>query len=111
VCQELDNLFVFVSQGIPKDGCAKDYLRIAIAAQKAADGHPGLIRYQVLKAKKEDGPITIVSTWESEDAFRAWIKTDAFRVVHGPDVMRQVDDLTTSVSAFGCDVAASWHTA
>lgn len=106
---QLDKMFVFISQASPKDGYAADYLRVAIATQQAAEGHPGLIQYLVLKPKEDNGPITLVSTWESENDFKAWIKTDAFKKAHGSDIMRKVHAWTTDLSVLDCDVAAAWH--
>ena len=106
---QLEKMFVFVSQATPKEGHVGDYLRIGIASQQAAEGQPGLLQHQVLKPKEGNGPITLVSTWESEDDFKAWIKTEAFKKVHGSDVMQQVQAWTTDLTVLGCDVAAAWQ--
>ncbi|USX52338.1 antibiotic biosynthesis monooxygenase [Lentzea sp. HUAS12] len=45
-------------------------------------GVPGLLRSTLLKPTQDDQPYVSVNEFESEDAFRAWVASDAFREAH-----------------------------
>ena len=45
-------------------------------------GVPGLLRSTLLKPTKDDQPYVSVNEFESEDAFRAWVASEAFREAH-----------------------------
>jgi heme-degrading monooxygenase HmoA len=49
---------------------------------KQIDTMPGFISMQVLRPQKEGEPYLIVSQWESEDAFRAWVGSPEFLEGH-----------------------------
>ena len=44
----------------------------------------GFVEFHMLKGSQVDGKITYAShtVWASEDAFRGWTKSDAFRAAH-----------------------------
>ncbi|SFR25043.1 Heme-degrading monooxygenase HmoA [Lentzea waywayandensis] len=45
-------------------------------------GVPGLLRSTLLKPTKDDQPYVSVNEFETEDDFRAWVKSDSFREAH-----------------------------
>lgn len=49
---------------------------------KAIDTLPGFLNMHVLKPRKDDEEYLIVSYWESEEAFSAWTKSEAFLEGH-----------------------------
>jgi heme-degrading monooxygenase HmoA len=48
----------------------------------AIDTMPGFINMHVLRPAKADEDYLIVSYWETEEAFKDWTKSDAFRIGH-----------------------------
>lgn len=48
------------------------------------DGVPGFIEFKLLRGHAGEAATTIVShsTWASEDDFRAWTDSEAFRAAH-----------------------------
>jgi heme-degrading monooxygenase HmoA len=49
---------------------------------KAIDAMPGFKDMHVLKPAKPSDPYLIVSYWQSEEAFKAWTGSEAFREGH-----------------------------
>ena len=47
-------------------------------------GLPGFVEFHMLRGPEEDGTILYAShtVWESEEAFRDWTRSDAFRAAH-----------------------------
>lgn len=47
-------------------------------------GMEGFLEFHMLKGSEEDGKILYAShtVWASEDSFRAWTRSDAFRAAH-----------------------------
>jgi heme-degrading monooxygenase HmoA len=48
----------------------------------AIDAMPGFIRMHVLRPAAEGGDYLIVSYWETEEAFKDWTGSEAFRIGH-----------------------------
>jgi len=48
----------------------------------AIDNMPGFINMHVLKPAAEGEDYLIVSYWETEDAFKGWTSSEAFRIGH-----------------------------
>ena len=49
---------------------------------KAIDRMAGFLGMQVLRANEDDQPYLIVSFWESESCFQAWVGSEEFREGH-----------------------------
>lgn len=45
---------------------------------KQIDTMPGFDSMQVLKPQKDGAPYLVISQWDSEEAFRAWVGSPAF---------------------------------
>ncbi len=43
---------------------------------------PGFVRMEVLKPVSEDTPYVVSTTWENEQAFRAWVGSADFKEAH-----------------------------
>lgn len=52
-------------------------------------GVPGFLGFQLLRAESQ---FVSMSTWESEDAFRAWTRSDAFRQAHAQSDTRDMHE-------------------
>ncbi len=48
----------------------------------AIDRMPGFCGMQVLRPQKDDAPYLVISFWESEEAFRAWVGSPEFLEGH-----------------------------
>lgn len=46
------------------------------------DKQTGFIRMQVLKPVSEGAPYIVLTTWESREAFEAWVGSDDFKLAH-----------------------------
>lgn len=46
------------------------------------DGMPGFISYQLLRPKTDGDPYVVMTFWESENHFKAWTESPAFREGH-----------------------------
>ncbi len=43
---------------------------------------PGFVRMQVLEPSGGDAPHVVLTTWQSEAAFEAWVASEDFRAAH-----------------------------
>ncbi len=66
--------------------CSPDYRtrfeELFTSRAHAIDTMPGFIRMQVLRPAEEGDDYLIVSYWETEEAFKDWTGSEAFRVGH-----------------------------
>lgn len=46
------------------------------------DGMPGFVSFQLLRPKKADDPYVVMTFWESEEHFKGWTESDAFKKGH-----------------------------
>ncbi|GEM48137.1 antibiotic biosynthesis monooxygenase family protein [Deinococcus cellulosilyticus] len=49
---------------------------------RQVDSMPGFIRNLVLRPAKPGDPYVVLTFWESQEAFRAWTESDAFKQGH-----------------------------
>jgi heme oxygenase (mycobilin-producing) len=49
---------------------------------RAIDRLPGFIRMQVLKSHEEGRPYLVISEWDKEESFRAWVGSPEFLEGH-----------------------------
>ncbi|GGJ21955.1 antibiotic biosynthesis monooxygenase family protein [Deinococcus roseus] len=49
---------------------------------RQVDQMPGFIRNVVLKPAKAGDPYVVLTFWESQEAFKAWTESDAFKQGH-----------------------------
>jgi heme-degrading monooxygenase HmoA len=45
---------------------------------------PGLLRSELLRARRDEGSLIVASEWESADAFAAWESSDGHRPTTAP---------------------------
>jgi heme-degrading monooxygenase HmoA len=43
---------------------------------------PGFVRMQILRPVSDDSPYVVLTTWETEAAFQAWVGSDDFKQAH-----------------------------
>ena len=46
------------------------------------DQQPGFVRMEILKPASVDTPYVVLTHWENEQAFRAWVGSEDFRLAH-----------------------------
>lgn len=61
---------------------------------------PGFIRNLVLRPAREGDPHVVLTLWESQEAFAAWVGSEAFRAAHAraslpPEAFTQPSRLET----------------
>ena len=44
----------------------------------AIDAMPGFVRMQVLRPSKPGEPYLVMSEWDNQESFKAWMKSEAF---------------------------------
>lgn len=49
---------------------------------RQVDQMPGFLRNMVLKPAKPGDPYVVLTLWESQEAFKAWTESDAFKQGH-----------------------------
>lgn len=49
---------------------------------RQVDSMPGFIRNLVLRPAKAGDPYVVLTFWESQEAFKAWTESDAFKQGH-----------------------------
>lgn len=63
---------------------AEAFEAIWLGRESFLNGMDGFMAFNMLKGPEVDGSILYAShtTWETEDAFRAWTRSEAFRNAH-----------------------------
>lgn len=56
------------------------------------DKQPGFVRMQVLKPVSEDTPYVVLTTWESQAAFAAWVGSEDFKLAHSNPMPKEAFD-------------------
>ncbi len=72
-------------------------------------GMKGLLLSKVLKPKAKSGPVCIIATWESEDYFKAFMKSDAVKDLYKSDMMKNVKDWTSEINVQKFAMEDGWH--
>jgi heme-degrading monooxygenase HmoA len=53
----------------------------------AVDASHGFLKNEVLRPLRPDAPYLVVTYWESQADFEAWVKSDAFKKAHSGGVL------------------------
>jgi heme-degrading monooxygenase HmoA len=73
-------VFIAMNRFKVNEGRGPDFEKAWKERESHLDGVPGFMLFQLLRG--EDGTYVSHSTWESEDAFAAWTRSEAFRQAH-----------------------------
>lgn len=46
------------------------------------DGMPGFVSFQLLRPTKDGDPYVVMTFWETQEHFKAWTESDAFKEGH-----------------------------
>lgn len=53
------------------------------------DKQPGFVSMQILKPISEDVPYVVLTSWQDENAFNEWIKSEDFKLAHQNPLPRE----------------------
>ena len=53
---------------------------------------PGFVRMQVLKPKSDNSPFIVLTTWDDEQAFESWVKSEDFKIAHQNPMPKEAFD-------------------
>lgn len=104
-----DNVFVLVEEYYPTKDKYQVILDIAKESAEGIVGVSGLILAQTLKPKKDNGPICNITTWESEQAFKEFMKSDAIKELYKSDMMNTVKNGTSEIKTEMYYLELGWH--
>jgi heme-degrading monooxygenase HmoA len=80
---------MFVSMNcvtIPTES-AEDFERAFLSRERHMADSPGFVRFQLMRPLRNEEYL-VVTEWESEQAFRDWVSSDAFKRAHRGDGQR-----------------------
>jgi len=104
-----EDVFVLVEQYYPKEGRSKEVLEIATESAKGIFGIDGLLMAKTLTPKKSDGAICNITTWQSEDYFKSFMKSDALKELVKSPMMATVKEATSDIKVNMYKLALGWH--
>lgn len=67
---------------------------------------PGFVRMEVLRPASPDTPYVVLTAWESEAAFRAWIGSEDFQEAHRNPLPREAFSGAGKLEQFEVIIAA-----
>lgn len=76
-------MFVFISHLTVPEGDHEALERHFRDRARLVDGFPGFVHLQLLKPKAGPATHTFLTTWESAEAFRRYMKSQEHAVSHG----------------------------
>ncbi len=103
------NLFTLIEQYQPNEGKLEAIIGIAKESAKSIEGVKGLVMSQVLRPKTQSGVVCNVTTWESETAFKTFMKSDAVKELYASDMMANVKDWTSNIDVQMFTLEDGWH--
>tara|TARA_B100000029_G_scaffold384941_1_gene380530 strand:- start:158 stop:514 length:357 start_codon:yes stop_codon:yes gene_type:complete len=104
-----NNVFVLIEQFFPKEGKLEDIISIAKESSKGIYGVSGLLQAKVLKPSNKNGPVCNVTTWESESAFKTFMKSDAIKELYKSEMMKNIKEWTSDIKILQFDMVDGWH--
>lgn len=90
---------------------AEQFEQLFLSRSHMVDSSPGFVSFQILRPAKTDDSYIVMVTWQSKEAYHAWVKSDAFKQGHsrtgtlpddtflGPQRVELYDLLEHTVSA------------
>lgn len=79
---DLDAPFIAVNRIAVRDDYRDRFEELFATRAQAIDELPGFKRMSVLRPAREDEPYLVMSEWESESSFQAWLKSPEFLEGH-----------------------------
>ena len=104
-----ENLFVLIEQYFPKEGKLEEIIKIAKKSAKEIYGYKGLLMVNVLTPKAKAGPVCNITTWESEEDFNLFLKSDTMTELVKSDSMKNVKEWTSEINVQMFRMEDGWH--
>lgn len=104
-----DKLFVLIEQYFPKEGKLEEVIKIARKSAEKIYGVKGLLMANVLRPKTKIGPVCNITTWESEDDFNVFMKSDVVAELMKSDSMKNVKEWTSEIKVVMFNMEDGWH--
>ena len=61
---------------------AAQFEQLFLSRSHMVDNSPGFVSFQILRPNKTDASYIVMVTWQSKEAYQAWLKSDAFKQGH-----------------------------
>jgi len=61
---------------------AEPFEKLFLSRSHMVDKSPGFVSFQLLRPDKADESYIVMVVWETKDAYKAWLKSDAFKQGH-----------------------------
>jgi len=104
-----EHVFVLIEQYFPNEGKQEDILNIAKQSAQTIHGVQGLLQAKTLRPKVQSAPVCNITTWESEDDFKFFMKSDAMKDLLKSETMKNVKEWCLEVKAQTFEVESGWH--
>jgi len=56
------------------------------------DKQPGFLRMQILKPVSDDSPYVVLTTWQDNTSFEAWVGSEDFKLAHSNPMPKEAFD-------------------
>jgi len=70
------------------------------------DKQNGFVRMQILEPKSENTPFVVMTTWESEQAFKSWIGSEDFKNAHANPMPKEAFSAEGQLEQFEVIISA-----
>ncbi len=102
------DMCVVIERYTPLEGKLQEVVEMTTEVGKMLHGYPGLIQVQVLKPSAK-GDVISTATWESEVAFKKFIKSQTVKDLMKSDVGVKMKALTTRSGFETFNLVDGWH--
>jgi heme oxygenase (mycobilin-producing) len=75
-------MFVVCNRVIVNPDRAAQFEQLFLSRSHMVDQSPGFMSFQLLRPEKSDDAYMVMVIWESKEAYKAWLKSDAFKQGH-----------------------------
>ena len=103
-----NKLYVVVERYTPLEGKLQEVVEMTTEVGKMLHDFPGLIQVQVLKPSAK-GDVISTATWESENAFKGFMKSQTVKDLMKSDVGAKMKALTSGSGFETFDLVDGWH--
>ncbi len=103
-------MYALIEQYQPKEGKQSEVIEFVTAVAKDYTfKHEDVLLSQILKPSKESGYVSSYTLWKSEEAFKSFIKSDAFQELLKSGVINKAQEICSDIKADTYDLLESHH--
>ena len=103
-----DNLYVVIERYTPVEGKLEEVIVTTTEIGKILHGFPGLLQIQILEPSSK-GDVVSTATWESEIAFKNFMKSQVVKDLMKSDIVESMRVLTENSSFDTFKLVDGWH--